>query len=356
MYDIILSFVTAFILTFFAIPSIINIAKTKRLMDEPGDRHAHTTSTPSLGGIGIFAGLLFSIILWTPFDVFGDLQYILCSFILMFLVGAKDDIIPLSPGKKTLGQILAAFLIVFKSNIKITSLYGIFGIYELPEIASIVFSIFTIIAIINAFNLIDGINGLSGSIVSLICSIFGIWFFATENYALAIVAAATVGSTMAFLHYNLTPARIFMGDTGSLLLGLICSILAIKFIEVNSIIINTPDSHLADYAFKSVPAVTIGILILPIFDTMRVMVTRLLKGKSPFQPDRTHVHHLLLDCGLSHMQSTVVLFLVNLGFIAFVFKFHYLDALLLIILIFGIASILTFTLQILQQMVLKKQA
>lgn len=348
MYDIILSFITAFVLTFFAVPSIVHIAKVKRLMDEPGDRHAHTVSTPSLGGIGIFAGALFSIILWTPFDAFGELQYILCGFIVIFLVGAKDDILPMSPGKKMLGQVFAAFLIVIKSNVKLTSLYGIFGIYALPEWASIFLSIFTIIAIINAFNLIDGINGLSGSISTLICIIFGVWFFLTENYALSIVAAATAGATLAFLNYNITPAKIFMGDTGSLLLGLICSILAIKFIETNNAIISNPVAYgkLVNYTFSSVPAVTMGILILPIFDTMRVFTTRILKGKSPFRPDRTHIHHILLDLGLSHMQATAALFITNVLFILFVFSFHYLDALVLIVLIYSMAGLLTLALQL----------
>jgi len=133
-------------------------------MDEPDDRRSHNVSTPSLGGIGIFAGTLFSIILWTPFNYFGDLQYILCAFIIIFLIGAKDDIDPISPSKKFLGELFAAGILVFRANVRLTSLYGFFGIYEIPELASILLSIFTIIVIINAFNLIDGINGLSGSL------------------------------------------------------------------------------------------------------------------------------------------------------------------------------------------------
>ncbi len=194
MYDVILSFITAFALTYVAIPAIINIALQKHLYDEPDERKSHSTPIPTLGGIGIFAGVIFSIILWTPFDVFGDLQYILCAFIILFLIGAKDDISPVAPTKKLLGQVFASFILVFKANVRLTSLYGMFGIGVIPEFWSIVLSMFTILVIINAFNLIDGINGLSGSIAVLISVTFGTWFLLVEHIELAIVAFSLAGS------------------------------------------------------------------------------------------------------------------------------------------------------------------
>ena len=334
MYDIILSFLTAFTLTYFAIPSIINIAKKKNLTDEPDERRSHTVSTPSLGGIAIFAGVIFSIILWTPFGLFGDLQYILCSFIIIFLIGAKDDILPISPNKKLIGEILAASILVFKSNVKLTSMYGIFGIYELPEMVSIALSIFTILVIINAFNLIDGINGLSGSISTLISVTLGTWFFLTDQIALSIVAFSLAGAVVAFLKYNFTPAKIFMGDTGSLLVGLVCSILAIKFIESHNVI---GAEH--RWAFNAVPAVAVGIMILPLFDTLRVFTMRAIRGKSPFHPDRSHIHHLLIDFGFSHMQATGILIMVNIFFIVLVFSLQNIGSfnLLLVIITFALA-------------------
>ncbi|MBK8624593.1 MAG: undecaprenyl/decaprenyl-phosphate alpha-N-acetylglucosaminyl 1-phosphate transferase [Saprospiraceae bacterium] len=309
MYDIILAFITSFALTYLAIPSIIHIAIKKNLMDEPGERRSHKVSTPSLGGIGIFAGTLFSIIMWTPFEYFGDLQYILCAFIIIFLIGAKDDMDPMSPSKKFMGELFAAGILVFRANVRLTSLYGFFGIYEIPEFASIVLSIFTIIVIINAFNLIDGINGLSGSLGLLITFVLGTWFYLVGSLEISIVAFALCGALVAFLKYNITPAQIFMGDTGALLLGLVCSILAIKFIELHNELAGSP------YTFKSAPSVAIAILILPLFDTLRVFVLRLIEGKSPFNPDRKHIHHILIDLGLTHMQATGVLFLTNILFI-----------------------------------------
>jgi len=336
MYEMILAFITAFTLTYVLIPSIVKVANKKRLFDEPGERRSHTVSTPSLGGIAIFAGLIFSIVLWTPFAVFGDLQYILCAFLIIFLIGAKDDIDPVEPKIKIGAQLLAAFILVYKSNIKITSLYGLFEIGAINDFVAIPLTIFTIIVIINAFNLIDGINGLSGGIAVLTFSIFGIWFFLVRSPELAIVAFATVGAVLAFLRYNITPAQIFMGDTGSLILGIVASVLAIKFIDFHKAF---PKD--APYFVQSVPAVTIGILIIPLFDTLRVFAMRMIKGKSPFRPDRTHIHHLLLDSGLSHVQATGVLLLANILFIIIVFSLQSIGNLNLILLILSLASALT---------------
>lgn len=338
MYEIILSFITAFSLTYFAIPSIIHVAKVKHLCDDPNERTSHSGSVPTLGGIAIFAAVLFSIVLWTPFEIFGDLQYIICAFIIIFLIGAKDDIDPIAPSKKLVGQLLAASILVFKSHVQLTSLFGVFGVYEIPPYLSIPLSIFTILVIINAFNLIDGINGLSGGIGALISIVLGTWFFLVDRMELAIVALSLAGAILAFLKYNFTPAKIFMGDTGALLLGVVCSILALEFIEFHQVFPNHK------YAFKSVPAVAIGILILPLFDTARVFAMRVMRGKSPFYADRTHIHHLMIDLGLTHMQASSALVVVNALFILLAFKLHYIGTLNLLVLILSIATLLTFIL------------
>lgn len=335
MYDIILAIITSFCLTYIAIPSIIHVAEKKNLYDEPGERRSHDVKTPSLGGIGIFAGTLFSIILWTPFNFFGPLQYILCSFIIIFLIGARDDIDAVPPVKKLMGQLLAAAILVFKANIKITSFYGILNINELPFFVSILISMFTIIVIINAFNLIDGINGLSASIGILICIVLGFWFYKVNRIEIAIVAFALTGALIAFLRYNITPAKIFMGDTGSLLLGLVVSILAIKFIELHK---DLGDSR---YKFAAAPSFVIATLILPLFDTMRVFIIRIVNGHSPFYADRNHIHHLFIDSGFSHMQATSILVMGNAVFIIIAFLLQGIGNLLLLIVLIALAIVLT---------------
>jgi UDP-GlcNAc:undecaprenyl-phosphate/decaprenyl-phosphate GlcNAc-1-phosphate transferase len=347
MYEIILAFITAFCLTFIAIPSIIHLAKKKNLVDIPDERRSHQEITPSLGGIGIFAGMLFSILMWTPFEYFGDLQYILCAFIIIFLIGAKDDIDPISPGKKFLGEILAASILVFKANIRLTSFYGIFGFYEIPTYVSILLSIFTIIVIINAFNLIDGINGLSASIGILISLVLGYWFFQVDRLEIATIASALIGSTLAFLRFNITPAKIFMGDTGALLIGLVSAILSILFIELHK---NIPPS---EYYFPSAPSFVIATLILPLFDTLRVFTLRIIDGKSPFHPDRRHIHHLLIDLGFTHMRATGILVMVNVLFILLAISLQGFGNLNLILIVLGVAMILS---QILSFLAKKKKS
>jgi UDP-GlcNAc:undecaprenyl-phosphate GlcNAc-1-phosphate transferase len=338
MYAIILGFLTAFTLTYFAIPSIIGIAKEKHLFDEPNSRSSHTVKTPSLGGIAIFAGVIFSVVLWTPFHEFGSLQYILCAFLIIFLIGAKDDISPMSPYKKMVAQVLAASILIYKSDIQLTGLYGFLGLHdELGPMFNTLLTLLVILFIINAFNLIDGINGLAGSIGVLIASTLGCWFFLIDSVEFAIVAFATVGAVIAFLKYNYTPAKIFMGDTGSLLIGIVCAILIVKFIDINY---DLEDGH--PYKFYSAPAVAIGIVIIPLFDTLRVFTTRIIRGNSPFHPDRRHIHHLLIDYGLTHTQATFLLVFINILFIVFVFSLHrYWNMHLLLSCEVGIASLTT---------------
>ena len=336
MYDIILCFITSFALTYLAIPSIINVAKKKNLYDIPDSRKSHTELIPNLGGIAMFAGVLFSIVLWTPFEVFGDTQYIICAFIIVFLIGAKDDIDPISSTKKFLGQLFAAFILVFKANIQLTSLYGIFGIYDIPYYPSMLLSMFTILVIINAFNLIDGINGLSASLSTLISITLGTWFFLIDEMQLALTGFALAGSAIAFLKFNITPAKIFMGDTGAMLSGIICAILSIQFIEIQQTL---PDN--SPYLIQAAPAVAVGIMFLPLFDTLRVFVIRLINGRSPFHADRLHIHHMMIDVGFTHMQATGILVFVNLLFIFIVLKFQSIGNLYLLLTILSIALLFT---------------
>ncbi|MBX2893449.1 MAG: undecaprenyl/decaprenyl-phosphate alpha-N-acetylglucosaminyl 1-phosphate transferase [Saprospiraceae bacterium] len=340
MYAIILGFITAFTLTFSIIPVIIRVARERRIYDRPNERSSHEEPTPSLGGIGIFAGTICAVVLWTPLDSFSVLQYILAAFVLIFLIGALDDLLPLSPYKKFSAQLLVAVILAYKADVRISSLYGVFGVYDLPELTSFVLSVLVIIAIINSFNLIDGINGLAGSIGLLACVSLGMWFWAIHSPALAVVAFSLAGAITAFLKYNFTPAQIFMGDTGSLLIGTVCAILSIHFIEMN---------HLASVqsarTFHSSPAIAVSILILPLYDTVRVFVQRILQGRSPFSPDKTHIHHIMLDLGCSHTQATAILLAINILFVVFTIMLDWLGTPTLLALDIVLMFLLMFALQ-----------
>ncbi|MBK8310095.1 MAG: undecaprenyl/decaprenyl-phosphate alpha-N-acetylglucosaminyl 1-phosphate transferase [Chitinophagaceae bacterium] len=309
MLDILLTASVSFIITFLAIPVIMQIAEQKKLYDIPDERKVHTRLVASLGGIGIFAGFLLASLLSIQGYLNPEFQYFFAASLVVFFVGLKDDIMILSATKKFIGQIIAASILIHLGGIRLDSMYGLLGFEQLPEGFSLALSYFTIIVIINSFNLIDGVDGLASSLGILTMIVFGSYFFAIEYQAYALLAFAMAGSLVAFIIFNHHPAKIFMGDSGSLMIGLVNSILVIKFINV------------ANSPFVAVPvpaAVAIGfsILIVPLLDTLRVFSIRIANGRSPFTPDRNHIHHLLLDNGLSHAAVTLTCVAINVCFIA----------------------------------------
>ncbi|MBK8521879.1 MAG: MraY family glycosyltransferase [Ferruginibacter sp.] len=312
MNYILLSSGLAFLITFFAIPVIIQVAKDKKLFDEPDERKVHKNVIPTLGGLGIFAGFIIATLMGVPPGFTFNLQYFVAAATVIFFLGIKDDILILSASKKFIGQLIAAGIIIKFGGIQITNFHGFLGVYEIPHTTSIIISLFTIIVITNSFNLIDGVDGLAGSLGLLTTLVFGTYFFYAGQLTYAVMAFALAGSIIGFLIYNFSPAKIFMGDTGSLLLGLVNSILVIKFIEIAG---NTA----SNFPIAAAPAIGFSILMIPLFDTLRVFGLRIIQRRSPFSPDRTHVHHFLLDLGLSHRMVTITCVLVNITFIAMAF-------------------------------------
>ena len=216
-------------------------------------------------------------------------------------MGLKDDLSGVNSSTKFVIQLIVCIILVVLGNIRLTSLYGVFGIYDLSYILSICVSILFIMLIVNAFNLIDGIDGLASTTGIVATASFAVLFIYDHQYELAAVSLAMTGAIIGFLKYNVTPAKIFMGDTGSLLIGLIAAVMAIKFMEVNKAAA-AGTAHM--YSF---PAITFAILIGPIFDTVRVFVIRIVNGTSPFAADRNHMHHRMLRLGLNHLQTTLIL-------------------------------------------------
>ena len=315
MFEVILSLSVSFAITFLAIPVIISVAEMKKLFDVPDERKIHQTPIPSLGGVGIFAGFVLASLLTIGFNVASEFQFYMAAALVIFFLGLKDDILVISPIKKFIGQVLAAFLIIYKGGIQIQSMHGFLGLYTLPEMYSLVLTYFTVIVIINSFNLIDGVDGLAGTLGLMSTLIFGFYFLNIDQVAYAILAFALAGSLSAFLIFNFQPARIFMGDTGSLLVGLVNAILVVKFINLAS-------SPNVSFPIEQSPAIGFTILMIPLLDTMRVFGIRIIHRRSPFSPDRNHIHHLMLDKGLSHRTITLTLVGMNLLFIGLTFAFR----------------------------------
>lgn len=307
--NILLSAGLAFFITFFAIPLVIKVAKDKKLFDEPDERKVHKTVIPTLGGLGIFAGFILGMLMGVPKGITSELQYFTAAVVVIFFLGLKDDILIISASKKFIGQLIAAGIVIKFGGVLLNDMHGFLGIHKIPYLASVILTFFTIIVITNSFNLIDGVDGLAGSLGLLTTVVFGVYFFYADQITYAIMALSLAGSIASFLIYNFSPAKIFMGDTGSLLLGIVNSILVIKFINIAA----NPDTK---FFIESSPAMGFAILMIPLFDTLRVFGLRILARRSPFSPDRNHVHHFLLDLGLTHKKITLVCVLVNVGFIA----------------------------------------
>ena len=331
MLNVILTGSLAFVVTFLAIPAIMKIADEKKLFDVPDSRKLHTTPIASLGGVGIFLGFFLSCLLTIATYQNTDIQFFFASAIVIFFLGLKDDILIISALKKFLGQLTAAAILIHLAGIRIESMHGIFGLGVLPEPLSYLISYATIIAIVNAYNLIDGVDGLAGSLGLLTTSIFGAYFFAANMPVYSLMAFGMAGSLLAFLVFNFNPAKIFMGDSGSLLLGLVNAILVIKFIAV-------ADAPGALMPIESTVAVAVSILIVPLLDTLRVFSIRIAKGRSPFVPDRNHIHHLLLDRGMNHRYVTVTCVGLNVAFIVMAYFGRALGSNLLLLLMLAASA------------------
>jgi len=309
MITIILATISSFLASIFAIPSIITVAKLKNLYDKPEERKIHTLKIPRLGGMAIFVSFTFSILLFGDFNTIVGAKYIGAALIMLFFSGLKDDIIILSPLKKLYTQLLAAGLVTSFTDIRINDFHGVFGVHEIPFIASIALSMFMIIVITNSINLIDGVDGLAGSLSLIISLTFSYLFYQQGELEWTLITLALGGSIMGFLFFNFSPAKIFMGDAGSLTVGFLLSLFAIHYIESNSPM-STIGSHI-----RSAPGIALAILIVPLYDTLRVFILRAINKTSPFKADKNHLHHWLIKNGQSHGQVTLILSIVNLVFI-----------------------------------------
>lgn len=309
MLNLLLTGSIAFIITFFAIPAIIKIAEAKRLFDIPDARKIHKKPIASLGGVGIFTGFFLADLLFISSHQYPEFQYFFAAAIVIFFLGLKDDILIITATKKFVGQISAAAIIIHLGGLQIDSMHGLFGVHQLPQAFSLALSYLTIILIINAYNLIDGVDGLAGMLGLLTMSVFGIYFYIAGMEAYSLLAFSLGGSLLAFLIFNHHPAKIFMGDSGSLMVGLFNAILVLKFISV-------AETPAVPVPVESVVPVGISILMIPLLDTIRVFSIRIFSGRSPFSPDRNHIHHLLLDKGLSHKHVALACLLLNTFFIS----------------------------------------
>lgn len=300
-----LCYVTAFVITLILIPPVLLIVKKFKFYDYPNERKEHLEPKPTFGGIAIIAGTIISLLTWFPFTPHPSVTTFFLSVMVLMGVGIMDDLKDLAVRYKLILEVGVASLLTI-SGIRVTSFGGLFGIGELNILAQYTFTVLTIVGIINAFNFIDGIDGLAGGMGFMSLITLGIFLTLSHDTAFALIAFALAGSLLAFLYFNFNPSRIFMGDTGSLVLGFVIAVLCVQLMKRNTI---APSPIVPNiYVF------TLGLVLIPVFDSLRVFSIRLWRGQSPFAPDKTHIHHLITREGFSHGFATRILCIIH-GFI-----------------------------------------
>ena len=301
-FNTIILFSLSFVISSICLPLIIKVANKNALYSRrQGERHIHTGLIPRLGGVALVIGFIFSqlyLILVTPLDpsIYIEYYFLIFSFIILFILGLLDDIVDVKSYLKFFVQILVSIILVWKASVRIDSFHGILGIYELPNIFSYLFSILVLVFFINAFNLIDGLDGLSCSIGLYSLTCFLAIFMYNKIYLESMLLISIMGSLFAFFFYNKSPAKIFMGDSGTLSIGLL-----IAYFSIKVSMLPLDSSGIPNPVFAMV------ILSYPVIDTLRVFFKRIISGVSPFVADRNHIHHILFDLGYGHTKSTILI-------------------------------------------------
>lgn len=332
-------FLLSFSVAYFALPSVIYVVKQKNLMDNPNERSSHKEKTPTLGGISFFVSIVFTLMVFRPFDIDQVGINILSGVGVLFFVGLKDDLVGVKPSTKIIGQIIATLMLFFSTDLKITTLDGFLNITDIPYWTSVFISCAIVMAIVNSYNLIDGINGSASMVGMVIFSGFAYVFYDAEMYYYFLLSILCIGFLLAFLRYNLSnKKRVFMGDTGSMIVGFILAVLAIKFFALDTTSLESAVINPANKVW-----VLLSIIFIPFFDTTRVFTTRIIRHGKPFKADRSHIHHVFIDyLKLSHAKASILLASINLSvFIVILCLNTYLSSLWLGVLLTSIFIILS---------------
>lgn len=302
------AFILSILIAVVIIPVVIKYSLKFNLVDEPGERKVHKKATPRFGGVAIFfAAFTLTTVLAISYNNTLMLE-LLAMFFMIFILGIIDDKQNLRASLKFIAQLIIATIIV-AMGIRIDSLHGLMGIGQLPIVIQYPLSIFIIVGLTNAFNLIDGIDGLSGGLSLINSLIFAYLFYSIGMPLLAIFSISLAGASLGFLFFNFKNAKIFMGDGGSLFIGLSMAVLSIVFIKY------MPKEQ-AYFEMRNI-SIVFSLMLVPAYDTLRVFTERIILGKSPFHPDKTHIHHLLLKSGYNQTKAVLILYLINI-FLVFI--------------------------------------
>lgn len=293
----------ASLVVFLIHPRLVTIAKEKLIVDNPNARKLNKVPVPVLGGVGVFFGLMFGLGVAGYYVEDINIRFeLIIAMMVMLYTGVGDDILDISPLARFALQILAVCMMMFLCGIYIDNFHGLWGIYQLPLAFSIALTVVSGVGIINAINLIDGVDGLCSGYGMFASLLFGICFVRMGDVSYAVLSFSMFGALIPFMLHNVFGLRnkMFLGDGGSLVLGFICSLYVMRIIQSGS-----------DSITGSTICFTLAVLAVPVFDTLRVMTARILNGRSPFSADKTHLHHMFIALGFSHVLTAINILILN---------------------------------------------
>lgn len=301
-------FIVSLCATWWIFKKVLNIAKLKNIVDNPDARKLQRVPVPVLGGIAVFFGMIAAFATAGIIYDVSNMFAMVCVMTIMLYVGTMDDILGLTPRIRFMIEILVVLLLIYCNDYSINNFHGLWGIYEIPQWIAVPLTVFACVGIINAINLIDGVNGLSSGYCIVTCLIFGFTFLMHGDVNRASLAILSVGALIPFFCHNVfgKESKMFIGDGGTLLMGTIMSSFVINALKTDSLIVSETPANFGVIPF------TLAVLAIPVFDTLRVMSARIIRGTSPFNPDKTHLHHLLFDLHFSHVGTTGTEILANL--------------------------------------------
>ncbi|MBQ2784054.1 MAG: undecaprenyl/decaprenyl-phosphate alpha-N-acetylglucosaminyl 1-phosphate transferase [Alistipes sp.] len=305
---ILLAFFAALIAVVWIHPRLVKIAHMKNIVDNPNARKLQQAPVPVLGGVAVFFGIVLGIVLTSGYTDCMSLMTIIAAMLIMLYTGTMDDIMGLSARLRLLLEIGVVGLLIFTNDMAIDNFHGLWGLFQIPMAVAVPVTIFAAVGIINAVNLIDGVNGLSSGFCIMASTMFGGFFYLTGNTPMLILAVVSVGSLLPFFFHNVfgKTSKMFIGDGGALVMGIVMSTFVVNTLSNSSVI---PEETIPE-SFGLVPF-TLAIMSIPVFDTLRVMTARMMRGVSPFHPDKTHLHHLFVGLGFSHAGTSMMLILFN---------------------------------------------
>ncbi len=288
-------------------PYILKVAIAKNIVDNPDTRKLQRVPIPVLGGLTVIFGVLTGIMAFNLLGNFYDIFPVFASIIIILIVGLLDDMISLLPKVRFIIEIFLVLFLIRTTGYQINDFHGLWGLQVISNYISIPLTVFACVGIINAINLIDGVDGYSSGYSIVSCFLFGVMFYLLGNIRMVALAAIVATSLFPFFVHNVfgKKSKMFIGDAGTLSLGIIFSVFVITILSTSS------DETIIDVNLGLIPF-TLAVLCVPVFDTLRVMSARMIQGKSPFSPDKTHLHHLFIELGYSHIGTTLSIIGINL--------------------------------------------